>query len=113
MVLDNLAVLCKQGINSDESALILPNLAIGMYQAVPLRGAGAGHSGLCLGRPGRAPGPTPQLPQISQAHPSGCTVTAGAVLPGSGSALLRSRPLRTVRARCRAHGSSKPHGGAG
>ena len=28
-------------------------------KAAPLRGAGAGHSGLCLGRPGRAPVPTP------------------------------------------------------
>jgi hypothetical protein len=35
------------------------------------------------------------------------------VLPGSGSALLRSRPFRTVRARCRAHGSSKPRGWCG
>src|SRR5262249_15063780 len=33
--------------------------------------------------------------------------------PGSGSALLRPRPLRTVRAGCPAHGSSKPRGRGG
>jgi hypothetical protein len=32
-----------------------------MIKAAPLRGAGAGHSGLCLGRPGRAPVPTPKF----------------------------------------------------